>query len=166
MLAMIKAGICLLLSAGTIILAKSDSKFQPSIRDNGTSDGMERWGYVDIREGAHLFWWLYYTYHSDSYLNRPWIIWLQVNEVSVLFLDQPVGTGYSYVDDPQYYATDNQEVAMDMLSWIKVFLENYPEFQTLPLYIFGESYGGKMGSNFAYELYNVCNSVELISGLS
>ncbi|KAK2139835.1 hypothetical protein LSH36_1591g00005 [Paralvinella palmiformis] len=53
------------------------AEFQPSIRDNGTSDGMERWGYVDIREGAHLFWWLYYTYHSDSYLNRPWIIWLQ-----------------------------------------------------------------------------------------
>ncbi len=46
--------------------------------DNGTEDGMERWGYVDVRPGAHLFWWLYYTYHEDGYENVPWIIWLQV----------------------------------------------------------------------------------------
>ena len=43
-----------------------------------TPDGSERWGYTDVRPGAHMFWWLYHTTHSEGYTNRPLLIWLQV----------------------------------------------------------------------------------------
>jgi serine carboxypeptidase 1 len=34
------------------------------------------------------------------------------------------------------------------------FFEKRPEFKKVPLHIFSQSYGGKMASEFAYELYN------------
>jgi hypothetical protein len=51
---------------------------------NGTADGLEKWGYVDVRPGAHMFWWLYYSYHAEGALNRPIIIWLQVRNTLLL----------------------------------------------------------------------------------
>lgn len=36
----------------------------------------EHWGYVDVREGAHMFWWLYAKADADA--NTPLILWLQV----------------------------------------------------------------------------------------
>jgi hypothetical protein len=42
------------------------------------ADGTEAWGYVDVRPGAHMFYWLYHSYHPDGYLTRPLIIWLEV----------------------------------------------------------------------------------------
>jgi len=41
----------------------------------------EFWGYVDVRPGAHMFYWLYLSSHADAYLERPLIIWLQVRHV-------------------------------------------------------------------------------------
>ena len=39
----------------------------------------ETWGYVDVREGAHMFWWLYYADSpSASYTELPLVMWLQV----------------------------------------------------------------------------------------
>ena len=38
------------------------------------------WGYVDVRAGAHMFWWLYGSTNAASPLPReqqPIILWLQ-----------------------------------------------------------------------------------------
>lgn len=40
-----------------------------------------------------------------------------------------------------------------------------PEFKTVPLHIFGESYGGKMGVEFAYELYKEIQEGKIESNL-
>lgn len=40
-----------------------------------------------------------------------------------------------------------------MVSLLKGVYEVLPEFKNVPLHIFGESYGGKMAIEFAYELY-------------
>ncbi|KAJ8942061.1 hypothetical protein NQ314_010169 [Rhamnusium bicolor] len=38
----------------------------------------QEWGHVTVRQGAHMFWWLYYTTADVSnYTERPLIIWLQ-----------------------------------------------------------------------------------------
>ena len=58
---------------------------------SGLSESKETWGYVNVRNDAHLFWWLYYTTSTDGYKSRPLVIWLQVNlhcELENLFLSK------------------------------------------------------------------------------
>uniref|UniRef100_A0A8B9HHP8 Carboxypeptidase n=1 Tax=Astyanax mexicanus TaxID=7994 RepID=A0A8B9HHP8_ASTMX len=144
-------------------------------------DEKEVWGYVDVREGAHMFWWLYYA-NSPSFKDLPLVMWLQggpggsscgfgnfgeigpldtdlkprktswVNAASVLFVDNPVGTGYSYTDSEKALATDVSMVAADMMVLLQSFFSQRTEFQTVPFYIFSESYGGKMASAISLEL--------------
>ncbi|XP_031174041.1 retinoid-inducible serine carboxypeptidase [Sander lucioperca] len=142
--------------------------------------GKEVWAYEEVREGAHMFWWLY-TADTDSQ-NRPLVMWLQggpggsgsgfgnfeeigplnrdleprktswVQAASVLFVDNPVGTGFSYTDRPDGYATDVATVASDMLVLLQHFFKKMSEFQSNPFYIFSESYGGKMAAAISLEL--------------
>jgi serine carboxypeptidase 1 len=149
-----------------------------------TPDGSEKWGYVDVRTNVHMFYWLYYTYHADGFANRPWILWLQggpgasscgygnfeiigpldldlnprnttwVKQASILFVDNPVGAGYSYVDDSSAYTRDVAEITSDLVEVLRAVLVRAPEFATRPLYVFGQSYGGKMGAHFSRYLYN------------
>ena len=69
------------------VITFCSAEFRPHIENMGKrhvtdSDGKQRnteiWAYVEVRPGAHMFWWLYYTYHPDGHLNRPIVIWLQV----------------------------------------------------------------------------------------
>ncbi|XP_042303508.1 retinoid-inducible serine carboxypeptidase [Sceloporus undulatus] len=72
---------------------------------------------------------------------------------SVLFVDNPVGTGYSYVNDTLAYATDLCTVTSDMMVVLREFFRSKTEFQQIPFYIFSESYGGKMAAAIALELH-------------
>lgn len=76
--------------------------------------------------------------------------WLQ--SANLLFVDNPVGTGFSYVNKNGSYAKDLAMVASDMMVLLKSFFSCRPEFQTIPFYIFSESYGGKMAAGIALEL--------------
>lgn len=137
----------------------------------------------DVREGTHMFWWLHYTTATTVPTDRPLILWLQggpgssstgygnfeilgpldldlnernftwVNTHNVLFVDNPVGTGFSYVDHNRYLTKDNKQIARDLIELLRGFYKALPEFETVPLHIFGESYGGKMAVEFAHELY-------------
>ncbi|XDB60610.1 hypothetical protein ABFV05_014226 [Capra hircus] len=76
--------------------------------------------------------------------------WLQ--SASLLFVDNPVGAGFSYVDKADAYAKDLATVTSDMMFLLKVFFDDHKEFQNIPFYIFSESYGGKMAAGIALEL--------------
>lgn len=54
---------------------------------------------------------------------------LQVKAASVLFVDNPVGTGFSFVDRADGFATDVSMVASDMLVLLQNFFTERPEFQ-------------------------------------
>jgi serine carboxypeptidase 1 len=75
--------------------------------------------------------------------------------VNVLFIDNPVGTGFSYVDKYAALTTNNTQIAEDLVTFTVGFLDRYPEFKTVPLYIFSESYGGKMAAEYALALDKV-----------
>lgn len=98
----------------------------------------ESWGYVEVRQGAFMFWWLYGAQISDPMqrVGKPLVMWLQggpgasstgygnfeeigpldvnlearnstwIKEANVLFVDNPVGCGYSYVNDPKAFTTN------------------------------------------------------------
>lgn len=87
----------------------------------------------------------------DTDLNPRNSSWAQV--ASLLFVDNPVGTGYSYTTDSGAFAKDVDTVASDMLVLLKAFFKSKPEFQETPFYIFSESYGGKMAAAIALELH-------------
>lgn len=62
------------------------------------------------------------------------VCWLfQVQAASLLFVDNPVGTGFSYTDRPDGYATDVAMVASDMLVLLKHFFTERTEFQVCQL---------------------------------
>lgn len=50
-----------------------------------------------------------------------------------MFVDNPVGTGFSYTDRPDGYATNVAMVASDMLVLLKQFFTDKPEFHVSPL---------------------------------
>lgn len=158
-----------------------DSVIQMSISQ---TEPKQAWDYVTVRPKAHLFYWLYYTTHSQGYTNRPLILWLQggpggsgtgfgnfgelgpldvnlnprnttwLQTASLLFIDNPVGTGYSYTEDDSAFTTNVAEISADLLTLMKTFVKTYPDFQKIPFYIFSESYGGKMTAAFSAVLYN------------
>lgn len=82
-----------------------------------------------------------------------------------MFVDNPVGTGYSYVEDPSQLTTDNAMIAADLVTLVKTVFSAYPDMQVMPFYVFAESYGGKMTVDFALAFDQVGNSTNtVISG--
>jgi serine carboxypeptidase 1 len=77
---------------------------------------------------------------------------------NILFVDNPVGTGYSYVDDIKLLTTDVKEIADDLVNLFAEFLKTHTIFQELPFYIFCESYGGKMTAAFGVALNQAIQS--------
>jgi len=61
---------------------------------------------------------------------------------SVLYLESPVGVGFSYSDDPNDYSTDDDQSSQDNLAAVQTFFAAYPEFKGRDFYITGESYAG------------------------
>lgn len=50
-----------------------------------------------------------------------------INDFNVLFIDNPVGAGFSYVDDVKYLATNNRQIAMDLVMTLWEFYDRLPE---------------------------------------
>ena len=59
---------------------------------------------------------------------------------NMIYIDQPVGTGFSYGDN---YLTDMQEGADEFLTFLREFYLKYPELKANRLFLTGESYAGK-----------------------
>eukprot|EP01094_Clydonella_sp_ATCC50884_P003204 TRINITY_DN12461_c0_g1_i2.p1 TRINITY_DN12461_c0_g1~~TRINITY_DN12461_c0_g1_i2.p1 ORF type:complete len:479 (+),score=135.24 TRINITY_DN12461_c0_g1_i2:73-1509(+) len=66
--------------------------------------------------------------------------WLR--DSHLLFLDNPCGTGFSRVDPP-YAVTNQEQVAAQLYVALQRFYAMHQEYAACPLFIFGESYGGK-----------------------
>jgi carboxypeptidase C (cathepsin A) len=65
------------------------------------------------------------------------------NAVSnLLYVDQPAGTGFSFVTNPLGYVTNERQIATELWDFIRQFYGLYPKYSTLDLYVFGESYAG------------------------
>ncbi|XP_066291918.1 retinoid-inducible serine carboxypeptidase-like isoform X1 [Branchiostoma lanceolatum] len=84
---------------------------------------------------------------SQQPRNTTWL-----SAANLLFIDNPVGTGYSYVTDRNAYATNVSMVATDLVTLLKDFFSCKTDLQKVPFYIFCESYGGKMSAALAQML--------------
>ncbi|KAL3695781.1 hypothetical protein R1sor_009857 [Riccia sorocarpa] len=61
---------------------------------------------------------------------------------NLIFVDQPIGTGFSYSTDIRDLRHDEAGVSEDMLDFFQAFFEKHPQFKNNELYITGESYAG------------------------
>lgn len=143
-----------------------------------------KWGYSEVRPGAHMFWYLEPCRHCSQLppTSRPLVIWLQggpgasgvgfgnfeevgpyeigwkprktawTDVADIVFIDNPVGTGFSYVENNTLLARTDEGIATDLVAWLKDFITRHPEFGPAPLHVVCESYGGKMGLVFVRAL--------------
>ncbi|XP_038685712.1 serine carboxypeptidase-like 51 [Tripterygium wilfordii] len=78
----------------------------------------------------------------DGHLNHRQYTWLQ--KADLLFVDSPAGTGFSYVEDETLLARSDEGATTELLFLLKNLFNRFKFLQESPLYIFGESYGGKI----------------------
>lgn len=132
-----------------------------------------------------MFWWLHYTTADEVSTNRPLLIWIQggpgasssgegniymsglvdenleprdfsyVHLANMLYVDNPVGAGYSYVDVEKggKFATNMTELTSDYIALLQGFFKAHPEFEEVPLYLLGESFGGKFAPACAQRIH-------------
>lgn len=62
---------------------------------------------------------------------------------NAIFLDQPVGTGFSKTNHEQDLADDEDEVGQDVLMFLLEFMELHPELRTKEIYLSGQAYAGE-----------------------
>ncbi|KAI3724122.1 hypothetical protein L2E82_35889 [Cichorium intybus] len=160
---------------------------------DGTTDGSETWGYIEVRPRAHMFWWLYKSPNKPKHSTKPWptILWLQggpgssgvgfgnfgelgpldvdlkprnstwLQKADLLFVDSPVGTGYSYVEDESLFVKTDVEAAKDAVTLLKAIYSRNENIVKNPLYIFAESYGGKFAVTLALAALKAIKKGEL-----
>uniref|UniRef100_A0ACD5XL57 Uncharacterized protein n=1 Tax=Avena sativa TaxID=4498 RepID=A0ACD5XL57_AVESA len=159
----------------------------------GSSDGTERWGYVEVRPKAHLFWWYYKSPHRVSTPTKPWptVLWLQggpgasgvglgnfleigpldgnlkprnstwLQKADLIFVDNPVGVGYSYVEDDSLLVTTDLQAAADLTTLLKVLVKELPSLRSSPLFLVAESYGGKYAATLGVSVVRAVRAGEL-----
>jgi vitellogenic carboxypeptidase-like protein len=71
----------------------------------------------------------------------------------LLFIDQPVGTGYSFTKSEEGYVRNEDEVARDLYAMLQQFFTVYYEYASSPFYVTGESYGGKYVPAITYKIH-------------
>lgn len=159
----------------------------------------ELWGYHHVRPGAHMFWWFHGYRGNQPRSQMPLILWLSggpgdssvgsgsfgqvgpinldlkprnqtwIKHANMLFIDYPIGTGFSYADDMSAYCRSDDQVVQDLYDTFAHILRLIPPLQSLAFHFVGESYGGKIGSIFANKLLQAkqqgqiqCNLVSCI----
>lgn len=61
----------------------------------------------------------------------------------LIYIDNPVGTGFSFTDSDDGYAKNEEDVGQNLLSALQQFFLLFPHLQTNEFFLTGESYGGK-----------------------
>lgn len=72
---------------------------------------------------------------------------------NVLYIDNPVGTGFSFTKNAAGYARNQTDVGRDLYNALVQFFVMFPELQRNDFYVTGESYAGKYVPALAYTIH-------------
>jgi serine carboxypeptidase 1 len=81
--------------------------------------------------------------------------------VSTTAQDNPVGVGYSYVEDDSLLVTTDWQQATDMATVLKALVNEVPTLQSSPLFLVAESYGGKYAATLGASVARAARAGEL-----
>ena len=76
---------------------------------------------------------------------------------NVLYIDNPVGTGFSFTDHFEAYPNSIEESTEDLYDFLQQFLLMFPELQKVEFFPFGESYAGKYVPALAHKIHRENN---------
>lgn len=62
---------------------------------------------------------------------------------NLIYIDNPVGTGFSFTDSEDGYAKNEKDVGENLLRALQQFFLLFPDLQKNEFFLTGESYGGK-----------------------
>ena len=71
----------------------------------------------------------------------------------MIYIDAPVGTGFSFTDDESCYARNQEMVRDDLFEALQQLYTLFPEIGNNDFYVVGESYGGKYGPAIAHKIH-------------
>jgi len=91
-------------------------------------------------------------FRPDSQGNLQLNDWRWNKIANMVFLEQPVGVGFSYSDNSDDYKIGDSQAAKDNLQTILQFLVKFPQYSKVPLFITSESYGGHYMPTLAYQI--------------
>lgn len=72
---------------------------------------------------------------------------------NLIYIDNPVGTGFSFTDSDDGYAKNEKDVGQNLLLGLQQFFLLFPNLQKNEFYVTGESYGGKYVPAISYAIY-------------
>jgi len=73
----------------------------------------------------------------------------------LIFLDNPLGTGFSFTDDVEAMATNQTTVGRDIYRALRQFFQLMPHLQSNDFYVTGESYAGKYVPAASYTIHKM-----------
>ncbi|WVZ57188.1 hypothetical protein U9M48_007604 [Paspalum notatum var. saurae] len=75
--------------------------------------------------------------------------------------DNPVGVGYSYVEDDSLLVTTDWQQAADATTLLKALVDEVPTLRSSPLFLVAESYGGKYAATLGASVARAARAGEL-----
>ncbi|CAH2015005.1 unnamed protein product [Acanthoscelides obtectus] len=75
------------------------------------------------------------------------------NNHSVIYIDNPVGAGFSFTHHKNGYARNQTQIGNELYTALQQFFVLFPELRKNEFYVTGESYAGKYVPTLAYTIY-------------
>ncbi|XP_014615114.1 PREDICTED: venom serine carboxypeptidase [Polistes canadensis] len=88
---------------------------------------------------------------------------------NLIYIDSPVGTGYSFTKNDEGYARDETQIGKEINTALVQFFQLFPELQNNDFFVTGESYAGKYvpAVSHAIKDYNINAKVKInLKGLA
>uniref|UniRef100_A0A1J3DKT5 Carboxypeptidase n=1 Tax=Noccaea caerulescens TaxID=107243 RepID=A0A1J3DKT5_NOCCA len=95
----------------------------------------------------------------DTFLKPRNSTWLK--KADLLFVDSPVGSGYSFVEEKDLYVKSDEEAAKDLTTLLQQLFNKNQILNQSPLYIVAESYGGKIAVKLGLSVFDSVQSGKL-----
>lgn len=90
-------------------------------------------------------------YVRDGKFRRRKCHWAQNHHM--IYIDNPVGTGFSFTKDDRGYCSGEEQVGEQLYSTLSQFFQLFPELQNNKFFVTGESYAGKYVPALAYTIH-------------
>ncbi|XP_037042480.1 venom serine carboxypeptidase-like [Bradysia coprophila] len=84
-----------------------------------------------------------------NYRNESW-----TTTHSMLYLDSPVGAGFSFTEGDNGYARNENDVARNVYDGLLQFFKLFPEYRARDFFVAGESYGGKYVPAVSHKIHS------------